>query len=212
MTEPTLQLLLGTAATIGLVHTLVGVDHSIPFVVMGRARGWTLRRTLAITLVCGLAHVASSVVLGLVGIGAGMALDQLAWIQEVRGSLAAWGLIAFGLVYAAWAVVRGRRGRTHAHGEGRSLTLLSLFLLFLLGPCEALIPLLMAPAWLHHWAWVPLVVGVFGSVTVVTMLAAVTAGFYGLSLASSARLERHAHLLAGSTLAASGAAILALGI
>ena len=63
------SVLLGTAASIGLVHTLLGVDHSLPFVALGRAQGWSLKRTLAVTFGCGLAHVLSSVLIGAIGIG-----------------------------------------------------------------------------------------------------------------------------------------------
>lgn len=234
MADPTLSVLLGTAATVGFVHTLIGVDHSLPFVVIGRARGWSLGRTLGVTGLCGLAHVATSVVLGVVGIGLGLALEQLAWIQEIRGGLAAWGLIAFGLVYAAWSFVAAARGGEHHHAHagadgllhdhgrsedggdlhphGAGLTVWALFIVFALGPCEALIPLLMAPAWLHHWAWVGAVVAVFSGVTVLTMLTAVAAGYFGLERIRWTGLERHVHGLAGLAIAGSGLAIQALGI
>lgn len=214
----TLSMLLGTAATVGFVHTLIGVDHSLPFVVLARARGWSLRRTLLVAGVCGLAHVGTSVVLGLVGIGFGLALEQVAWVQEIRGSMASWGLIGFGLAYMAWAVFRGRsHAHAHAHTQDqdasdKSLTVWSLFILFALGPCEALFPLMMAPAWMHHWTWVVAVTTVFGAVTVATMLAAVTAGVVGLERLPLGHLERHGHALAGLAIAGSGLAIQALGI
>ena len=47
---PDLTLLLVTAASIGVVHTLLGPDHYLPFVAMAKARGWSLARTLRITL------------------------------------------------------------------------------------------------------------------------------------------------------------------
>ena len=43
--------LLSTAAILGIVHTILGPDHYVPFVAMGRARGWSLGRTLGITAV-----------------------------------------------------------------------------------------------------------------------------------------------------------------
>ncbi len=45
-----------------------------------------------------------------------------------------------------------------------------LFVIFLLGPCEALIPLLMFPAATESWATLFLVTGTFGLATVATML------------------------------------------
>ena len=96
-------------------------------VVVGRAQGWSYRKTAAITALCGVGHVASSVVLGVLGIGLGIALGHLEWVEATRGSFAAWFLIVFGLAYAGWSLARSRRGQrnvhvhdgglVHAHGE-----------------------------------------------------------------------------------------------
>lgn len=210
--DASLQVLLATASTVAVVHTLIGVDHSLPFVMIGRARGWGLSKTLGITAVCGLAHVVSTVLLGVIGIGLGTAVEQLSWIQAIRGEVAAWGLIAFGLVYASWGLLHWGRQHTHNRSDASTVTLWSLFVLFALGPCEALIPLLMAPAWDAHWGWVIAVVAVFGGLTLATMLVTVTVGFYGMKVAVGAQLERAAHVLAGGSIAVSGLAIHALGI
>lgn len=235
MTEPTLTALLGLAATIGLVHTLMGVDHYLPFLVIGRARGWSLRRVLGITALCGVGHVLSSVVLGSVGIGLGVAIGRLEWFEATRGSVAAWALIGFGLAYFAWAtwrVLRGRRHEhahvhadgtvhkhphdhagehAHPHGSG-TVTAWTLFVIFVLGPCEPLIPLLMAPAATLDWAAVVLVTGTFGAVTLASMLAATAIGYHGLRLPVFARVERWANSLAGLAIAGSGLAIQTLGL
>jgi len=236
MTETSLQLLLTTAVTIGVVHTLVGVDHTLPFIVIGRARRWSLGKVLSLTALCGLAHVATSVVLGAVGIAAGVALDAMGWLQEVRGSLAAWLLIGFGLAYAAWSAVRAHRKRSHAHAHVHAdgtihthhhdhtaehlhphagpnmVTAWSLFIVFALGPCEALIPLLMAPAAAQHWSWVVAVTLAFSGATLVTMLGTVAIGYWGLSPLRMGRLAPHANTLAGLAIASSGLAIQLLGI
>ena len=236
MTDASLQLLLGTAASLAVVHTLIGVDHSLPFVAIGRARGWSLAKTLGVTAACGAAHVGSSVLLGGVGIGLGVAAGQLELLQEFRGGVAAWLLIGFGLAYMAWALVQLWRGRSHTHvhvhddgvvhehghdhhsaehrhphGEG-SVTVWALFLIFAFGPCEALIPLLMAPAWGAHWLWVVAVVAVFSGLTMATMMGAVAVGYLGLSVASAGGLDRYANAFAGAAIAASGLAIQVLGI
>ena len=97
----------------GVVHTLLGPDHYLPFVVLGRARGWSPRRTAGVTLTCGLAHVASALLLGLGGIALGGAVSRLTHLEELRGSLTAWLLIAVGLVYGAWGLRRALRGERH---------------------------------------------------------------------------------------------------
>ena len=231
--ETALGILLTSAVGIGFIHTLIGVDHSLPFVVLGRAQGWSLKKVLAITAVCGLGHVLSSVVLGGLGIGLGVTLARLEWVEGARGSLAAWVLIIFGLTYAAWSFARRRRASRHVHehqgGKVHShehqsvshhhtkvrpavVTTWSLFIIFVLGPCEPLIPLLMVPAMdLGLWAVLPVTLA-FGLTTIGTMLIVVTAGYYGLQLAGVRRLEAHANVLAGLAIAASGLAIQLLGI
>ncbi len=42
-----------------------------------------------ITLLCGLGHIGSSVVLGLIGVALGLAVNKLEIVESVRGNLAA---------------------------------------------------------------------------------------------------------------------------
>ncbi|MCZ6755076.1 MAG: hypothetical protein O7E49_07165 [Gemmatimonadetes bacterium] len=231
--DTTLTVLLGSAIGVAFVHTLIGIDHSLPFVVLGKANGWSLRKTLGLTTVCGIGHVLSSVVLGLLGIGLGTAVASLEVIEASRGTLAAWTLIMFGLVYAGWAFARRRRGTRHAHqhdglvhshADGgathdhatrpatATITAWSLFIIFVLGPCEPLIPLLMIPAAAMGTGVVVLVTAAFGVVTVATMLGLVTLAYYGLRLQRMHWLEQHAQVMAGLAIAASGVVIQVLGI
>jgi len=85
------------AASIGFLHTLLGPDHYGPFIMMFWARNWSAAMTVAITLICALGHIAGSVVLGLVGVSLGLTLKGLEVAESVRGDIAAWPLIAFGL-------------------------------------------------------------------------------------------------------------------
>jgi len=228
--------LLSTAVGIGFLHTLIGVDHSLPFIVLGRAQGWSVRKLLTVTILCGIGHVLSSVVLGMVGIALGVAAERLQWIETRRGAISAWLLIGFGLAYASWALYRSIRSRPHRHlhfhDEGihahehrhenehvhphqldrRALTIWTLFIVFVFGPCEPLIPLLIVPALHHAWYGVALVAVVFGITTVGTMVVVVLAGFHGLRPVFFSFFERHVHVVAGLMIAASGIAIKAFGL
>ena len=108
-----------TAASIGFFHTLLGPDHYLPFIVMARARKWSLMRTTCITIACGIGHVLSSVVLGIIGIALGISLNKLGAIESFRGGLAAWLLIAFGLGYFIWGVFRARKNLPHKHKHSK---------------------------------------------------------------------------------------------
>ncbi|HDY87032.1 MAG TPA: hypothetical protein ENH82_02825, partial [bacterium] len=104
-----------TAASIGLFHTLLGPDHYLPFIVMAQARKWSLVRTTCITVLCGIGHVLSSVLLGAIGIALGISIKSLEVVESFRGGLAAWLLIAFGIGYLVWGLFRARRNRPHKH-------------------------------------------------------------------------------------------------
>ena len=92
-----LSALMITAASIGFLHTLLGPDHYLPFIMMSWARKWSRTKTLVITFLCGLGHIASSIVLGMLGVSLGIAVKKLEVIESSRGNVAAWLLIAFGL-------------------------------------------------------------------------------------------------------------------
>ena len=86
------------------------------------------------------------------------------------------------------------------------------FTIFVLGPCEPLIPLLMYPAAKRDWWGVGWVTFVFAVITIATMVAIVSAAVRGLKLLPVAFLERHMHALAGAAICLCGAAILFLGL
>lgn len=229
--------LAGTAATLGLVHTLVGPDHYLPFVVLSRARNWSTVKTAIVTLLCGVGHVLSSIALGFIGIALGIAVFRLEGIESSRGEIAAWLLIGFGFAYFVWGLRKAIRGRhhehVHPHEDGkdhshphkhteehthvhissyRSLTPWILFTIFVFGPCEPLIPLVMYPAAKHNMVGVAIVASIFGLVTVATMLATVLTSSYGLSKLPLHQLERYSHAFAGLSIFLCGGAIKFLGL
>lgn len=129
------------AVSIGFFHTLFGPDHYVPFVAMSRAGGWSRRKTLVITTLCGLAHVGSSVLLGFIGLALGLIVFQLeteakpvanaaevrlaedSLIQRLevgRGDIAGWLFIGFGAAYLTWGCVRAIRSRSHTHLHAHS--------------------------------------------------------------------------------------------
>ena len=206
--------LLSTAATIGIFHTAIGVDHYIPFVAMSTANKWSFAKTMLIVLLCGIGHVLSSVILGLCGIWLGSQLSFLVGIEDLRGELAAWFLLAFGAVYMLWgirnAVKRKHHGHTHAEGTHRSFW--PLFILLVLGPCEPLIPLLMVPAADTGMLSVAAVAAVFSVCTVATMLLCTAVVLKGVHMIPMKKLERFSHALAGFAVLMCGAAIQIFGI
>jgi ABC-type nickel/cobalt efflux system permease component RcnA len=238
-----LLILCASAAGIAFVHTLLGPDHYLPFVALGRARRWSTRRTLGITLACGLGHIVGSLLLGTAGILLGLQLESLTFLEGVRGDLAAWGLVAFGLVYLSWGLRRGWRGKTHSHwhrhgaelhchehshraehshvhtaddavkpGDQRSLSAWTVFIIFVVGPCEPLIPVLMYPAARESFVGVFAVAGIYSLVTVATMLLAVAGTLWGAQRFRRIFPERWGHAIAGAIVLFCGLSVTVLGL
>lgn len=215
MRDP-IVLLAATAAWIGFLHTLIGPDHYLPFIVMRKARNWSMPRTMIITILCGLGHVLSSVVLGLVGVAFGLALGKLKAFEAFRGNLAAQALIVFGFTYCVWGIHRVVRnkphGHDHPHSHPHNITPWVLFTIFVLGPCEPLIPLVMYPAAQHSFSGVLMVAGIFSLATIGTMISVVLVSSWGLGFVRLRAVERYSHALAGASICASGLAIQFLGL
>ncbi len=209
-----IPILAGSAALIGVIHTLCGPDHYLPFIVLSKARKWSMAKTLWITGLCGLGHVIGSVGLGLAGVALGTALGKLELFEAWRGNLAAQMLVIFGFTYCVWGIHRALKNKphTHEHSTARTLTPWVLFIVFVLGPCEPLIPLIMYPAAEHSLAGMVLVATVFALATLGTMLAVVMISIWGFSFIQLGPIERFNHALAGATVGLSGLAILFLGL
>jgi len=233
-----LKALIATAASIGFFHTLLGPDHYLPFVMMSWSRGWSGFKTALITVLCGLGHIGSSVVLGLIGVSVGIAVGKLEFMEVFRGNIAAWLLIAFGLAYLVWGLRRAYRNRPHEHRHAHggiighthlhdhqqehihvhndkakvSIAPWALFVVFAFGPCEPLIPILMYPAAKNSFFGLVVVTSVFGIVTLGTMLGAVLLSRAGVSFIPLRRVQRYAHAIAGATICLCGLAIQFLGL
>jgi ABC-type nickel/cobalt efflux system permease component RcnA len=161
----------------------------------------------------------------------GIAL-QLESLEAFRGDIAAWLLLGFGLAYLAWGIHRAIRNKPHSHvhvhedetihdhehshehahahahnARERKMTPWILFTIFVFGPCEPLIPLLMYPASKSSTAGMLLVTAVFAVATIGTMLTIVLLSSWGISFARIKRLERYSHALAGATVTLCGIAI-----
>jgi nickel/cobalt exporter len=235
--DNSIALLSVTAVSIGFIHTILGPDHYLPFIVLSRARNWSVRKTMLITFLCGIGHVLSSVVLGLVGIAVGISVTRLVSVESFRGNIAAWLFIAFGLVYMIISIrnlikkrkhshphfhIDGDRHehehdhhKEHTHIHNKDLTNTTpwiLFLIFVFGPCEPLIPILMYPAAQHNIPGAVLVSLLFSVVTIGTMMSVVLAFSLGLNKINLKPIEKYSHLIAGAMIFFSGLAIQFLGL
>lgn len=227
-----------TAATLGFLHTVFGPDHYVPFIVMAKARNWGALKTAILTILCGIGHIMSSVVIGLAGVIFGIEVMKLEALESFRGNIAGWLLIIFGFTYLVWGIYRAIKNRPHEHIHGHvdskehshthshdkehvhlhtekgkvNITPWILFTIFVFGPCEPLIPILMYPAAKNSSLGVILVAAIFGVITISTMLTVVMASYFGLKIVNFGRMERYSHILAGASIFLCGLAIQFLGL
>ncbi|MEW5806230.1 MAG: hypothetical protein AB1756_02605 [Acidobacteriota bacterium] len=105
-------ILIFSALSTAVFHTLIP-DHWLPFVLIGRARNWSIRRTIFISGLSACLHIFLSLLLGLLGmvIGLGTSMAAGETLEKISGIL----LILFGAIYAYWAFRKG--GHFHIGGE-----------------------------------------------------------------------------------------------
>jgi ABC-type nickel/cobalt efflux system permease component RcnA len=99
----------------------------------------------------------------------------------------------------------------HPDGQ-RSIAGWAIFLVFVLGPCEPLIPILMFPAAKESIPGLIAVTAVFAVVTVSTMLCAVALSVWGVKAVRLPAMENFSEAIAGGTIACCGLSIAVLGL
>jgi putative Mn2+ efflux pump MntP len=88
---------------VALVHVAIPT-HWLPFVLVGRAQGWTLSRVLTAAAAAAAGHILTTSIVGVLILLAGRLVEQ--WIQGVLHYAAAALLLGFGLFYLARAFQR----------------------------------------------------------------------------------------------------------
>jgi len=231
--SPELKILIVSAISISFLHTIAGPDHYLPFIALSKSRGWKFSKTVLWTIICGCGHVCSSIVLGLGGAALGWSLSKLKWMDAVRGGLVAWAFLGFGFIYCIWGITRGHQNRRHKHfdvyddgamyvfehnhdevvvpKERHRVTPWVMFIIFLLGPCEPMIPLLFFPAAKNSFHGMFLLILVYTVFTLATMLLMVTLGYYGFGMLKTNKLERYMHAIGGFTILICGAGMVLMG-
>jgi len=225
-----------SAASLGFIHTILGPDHYLPFIVLSKARKWSQRKTLWITFISGIGHVGSSIIIGFIGIAMGISLHKLNAIESYRGEIVAYMLIVFGILYSIYGIYKIVKKGVHVHipaflkprsirkhhtgdlnnimdnGNNEiNITPWILFLIFVFGPCEVLIPMLIFPAFENSIAGVVLVALVFAITTILTMLIIVYHGYRGVGRLKLRGKENYMHLFAGLVILITGVGIQFMG-
>ena len=195
--------LLVSAVSVAFFHALAP-DHWMPFVALAQGSRWSTARLAWVTTLAGLGHVASSLLLGCLGLWAGVAIHRLRGVEAWRGSVGLWLLIGFGVAYAVWGFKHAQHHHPHVSVQDvarlyatRRLWMLVAIVVF--GPCEPLIPLMFVASQ-QGMSAVWALSAVFSLVTVAMVVGQSTLSYAGVRLITSPWMERYAHALTGAAI------------
>lgn len=212
--QNSLWILLLSTASVAFFHALAP-DHWMPFAAIGKAQKWSKPKLLWVTFIAGLGHVGISVLVGMIGIFLGFSLARLEGIEGHRGAIVLWLLIGFGLAYMIWGI---KKGREHSHShineeklKSKTVAVWTLFAIFILGPCEPLVPLVFL-GYNYGYAGIIAVSLIFSVITIVMMLTQSMLAFMGIQLIRHNFAERYSHAFAGLVIALTGVFVMVLGI
>jgi hypothetical protein len=207
--------LLVSAVSVAFFHALAP-DHWLPFVALARSAHWRMSRLAWLTLLAGLGHVTSSLLLGALGLWAGLAVQRLQGAEAWRGSIGVWLLIGFGVSYILWGFKHARHHHPHVSIQDvakiyAAKRVWMLFAIMVFGPCEPLIPLMFVASQQGLGAvWA---IGlVFSVVTVAMVVGQSCLSYAGVRLISAPWMERYAHVLAGLTILLTAVFVLVVGV
>ena len=187
---------------LSLVHAAIP-NHWLPIVAIGKSERWTMLETLNATVLIGAAHIASTIIIGvLIGL-AGFRLSsnhaELAhWIAPVV-------LAVLGLIFIASDFI-GKGHRHHNHfdetgGRSKRAIVGSMVVAMFFSPCIEL-EVYFLPAGAFGWSGILTTSAIYLFATVSTMLLLVYVGTKGLSRLNWHIFEHHQKTLTGVILIA----------
>jgi hypothetical protein len=204
--QPVLWSLLGGGFVAAFLHAALPT-HWLPFVLVGRAQRWSLTKNLLAVAAAGLAHIASTAIVGSLIVAAGMALDEI--VAGVLPHLSAILLFGFGAFYLVRSFVRrpamagGPALDLAEPTVGHAAAFWGLVAVMALSPGEVLLPIYMSSAQEGVGA-LALLTGVFAVGTILGMTVFTTLARAGASVLKLERWARYEGAILGLALIAIG--------
>ncbi|MBI4343051.1 MAG: hypothetical protein HY599_06760 [Candidatus Omnitrophica bacterium] len=204
-----------SAVSVAFFHSLAP-DHWLPFVALAKSSRWSMAKLGWVALFAGIGHVASSLLLGFIGLWAGLAIHHFKGIEAWRGSLGVWLLIGFGVAYILWGLKHAQHHHPHISVEEAVKVyavrrMWMLFAIMVFGPCEPLIPLMFVASERGMptvWA----IGGMFSVVTVAMVVGQSCLSYAGVRLISAPWMERYAHALTGLAILLTALFVMVAGV
>lgn len=192
---------------IAFSHTIIGVDHYLPFIFLSKANNWSFSKTILLTLFCGLIHIISA--LGISYCAKYMYLPFLS--TSFRSSIVGWLFISFGLIYLLISIKKSLKDKYKIEYLINKKTIYTmLFTVFLVGPCEPLIPIVLLPSLQGNTNLIIISVLTFSITTIFTMILSVAISLQGINMVFKAIPVRLMNIIAGLILIFCGSGILFL--
>jgi putative Mn2+ efflux pump MntP len=192
-----MTLLIGSAL-LSIFHALIP-SHWLPILAVSRNSGWSLLKTLRITLLIGLAHVLSTVAVGFVIAGAGVA------VAETVSGFTKWvAPVILGITGLFYVYQHYYHHHFHLHKtESRWGIVATLAISMFFSPCLEVEAYFLA-AGPYGWGFVAQIAFVYALTSVAGMLIWMWLAFHGLRRMDWHALEHNAGLITGIVLILSG--------
>ncbi len=201
------QIFLGSL-TLSIIHALIP-NHWLPLIAIGKTENWSKERTLWATVITGIAHTLSTIIVGII---VGLVGYKLAGSYAfISNKVAPAILVGLGLIYLILDL-RGSHHHSHdlpeksrmKNGKSTWIAILtSLSITMFLTPCIE-IEAYYFQAGTIGWAGIFIVSAVYLVVTLIVMLTLVYLGMKGISTFKSHFLEHHEKSVTGIVLIALG--------
>jgi nickel/cobalt exporter len=187
---------------ISLLHAIIP-NHWLPLVAIGRKEKWTLAEIMQVTFLSGLAHVLSTIFIGLLLglIGAELSVSITQFSKVIAPSL----LILLGLYFI---IQHYRHHHFHLHQQNirkrtKSGIILSLTVAMFLSPCMEIEPYFLLAGTIGNWALLTIAL-MYATVTLTGMMIWVTIAYKGMVKFNWHNLEHNAGIITGVILILSG--------
>lgn len=186
---------------LSILHALIP-NHWLPVLAISRKENWSLAQTTSVTLISGLSHALSTVIIGVaIGLLGVQLADRISGFTHIVAPII---LIGLGLFYI---YQHHRHKHFHLHAEVKPRTkngiIISLVVAMFFSPClEIEAYFLMAGA--HGWNQIAMLAILYTVVTVFGMVIWVRLAYKGLFKLDWHSLEHNAGVITGLTLVATG--------